>query len=244
MALRKIIIGRSTDCDLVLADMTVSRRHAELEILDNNRLLLTDYESTHGTFLIKNGNEEKVTQQLVTKYDVLRFGKAKMSVSEILSTTHFHEQDVFEPQFTTNQTPTPNYNYQNTNDNLQSQDSSRQNSMTFSDLYFSFNGRISRSTYWLKYLLPYILLMMIFILIEISNHKSPNDIRFHSLVLYLIIFIPSLSMNVKRCHDRNKSGWFLFINVLPVIGSLWFLIETAFIGGKSGTNKYGPDPLK
>ena len=85
MTLRKITIGRSTECDFVLPDSTVSRRHAELEILDDNRLLLTDYESTHGTFLIKNGKEQRINQQLITKYDVLRFGRTKIPVSEILA---------------------------------------------------------------------------------------------------------------------------------------------------------------
>ena len=50
---RKITIGRSTECDLVLADISVSRLHAELELLENSRLLLTDCHSSQGTFLIR-----------------------------------------------------------------------------------------------------------------------------------------------------------------------------------------------
>lgn len=144
----KIIIGRSNDCDLVLADMTVSRRHAEIEMIDSNRLLLTDCQSTHGTFVIRGGNEQKVKQQIITKHDNLRFGNIRIPVSEVLSATHFHEQVEFEPEVLSDQAPSYTYNQQS-NGNLQVKDT-----MTFSELYFSFNGRISRSTYFLKGILP------------------------------------------------------------------------------------------
>ena len=248
MTLRKITIGRSTECDFVLPDSTVSRRHAELEILDDNRLLLTDYESTHGTFLIKNGKEQRINQQLITKYDVLRFGKTKIPVSEILAACHFHEQEVYAPQFNTNQPP-PNYNNQNFNVNSQSIEATRPKEMSFGDLYFSFDGRVSCSVYWKKLLIPYFLcLLVIFLFGYDANTPSPIPLSDNALIFYfifsIIYIIPSFSMTVKRCHDRNKSGWFLFIVLIPVIGGLWFFIETYFISGTRGANKYGPDPLR
>ena len=71
---KKITIGRSSVCDLVLADMTVSRHHAEIELLENNRLLLTDCQSTQGTFVINGGQENRVKQKFITELDTLRFG--------------------------------------------------------------------------------------------------------------------------------------------------------------------------
>ena len=94
MTHQKITIGRSLDCDLVLADISVSRLHAVLELLSNNRLLLTDCQSTQGTFVIRGGTEERIQAQMVTKYDLLRFGNIKIPVSEILMATHLAENTV------------------------------------------------------------------------------------------------------------------------------------------------------
>ncbi len=48
---------------------------------------------------------------------------------------------------------------------------------------------------------------------------------------------------MKRYHDRNKSGWWVLIVFVPVIGGLWYLIECGFLRGTPGPNNYGPDPL-
>jgi len=87
MTSKKIIIGRSTECDLVLADMTVSRHHAEIELLENKRILLTDCQSTQGTFLISDGQESRVKQKLISEFDTIRFGKITISLKEILTET-------------------------------------------------------------------------------------------------------------------------------------------------------------
>ena len=68
-------------------------------------------------------------------------------------------------------------------------------------------------------------------------------------VLTLILFIVPLAwMNlclmVKRWHDRNRSGLWLLINLIPGIGQMWTLIECGFIAGTPGGNKYGPSPVK
>ena len=83
----KITIGRSTDCDLVLADLTVSRLHAEIELLENNDLLLSDCQSTRGTSVIRDGNEEKIRQKIILGTDFLRFGDISISVKEVLTAT-------------------------------------------------------------------------------------------------------------------------------------------------------------
>jgi uncharacterized membrane protein YhaH (DUF805 family) len=54
---------------------------------------------------------------------------------------------------------------------------------------------------------------------------------------------PSLAIYVKRWHDRGKSGWWVLIVFVPIIGYLWLLIECGFLAGDDGPNEYGPDPL-
>lgn len=61
--------------------------------------------------------------------------------------------------------------------------------------------------------------------------------------LFIIFLWTSLMIEVKRWHDRNKSGWWILIVLLPVIGPLWALAECGFFKGTEGANHFGPDPL-
>jgi uncharacterized membrane protein YhaH (DUF805 family) len=63
------------------------------------------------------------------------------------------------------------------------------------------------------------------------------------LVFGVVYFWAALALAVKRWHDRNKSGWWVLIALVPVVGGLWYLIECGFLAGTSGPNKYGADPL-
>ncbi len=63
------------------------------------------------------------------------------------------------------------------------------------------------------------------------------------LVVFVVAFWISLAAGVKRFDDRNKSGWWVLIVFVPVIGGLWYLIECGFLKGTTGPNTYGPDPL-
>lgn len=82
---RKYTIGRAPTCDIVLADESVSRVHAELAFLVDGRLLVTDCRSTQGTMLLRlSGAQVPVRQELVSPRDALRFGTVTMPVAELL----------------------------------------------------------------------------------------------------------------------------------------------------------------
>jgi len=53
-----------------------------------------------------------------------------------------------------------------------------------------------------------------------------------------------LMFGVKRCHDRDKSGWWILLSVVPVIGWIWAIIELGCLKGADGPDRYGPDPLR
>ena len=242
---RKITIGRSTDCDLVLADMTVSRLHAELELLENNRLLLTDCHSSQGTFVIRCGHEEKVKQQTVSKHDQLRFGNIKIPVSEILTATHLYEQDapVVEVEKPVQKIKASGNMNQEPNKNPQP-DYHPEETESFSRLYFSFDGRVSRSSYWLKFMLPYSVIYIVLAMLDMGSGSFDPTIGYgtYSGLFTLAGIIPSLAMGAKRCHDRDRSGWFLLVGLIPLV-NIWLLIEVWFIKGTEGVNQYGPDPM-
>ena len=67
------------------------------------------------------------------------------------------------------------------------------------------------------------------------------------IILGLLMFplmLVGIIVQIKRWHDRDKSGWWVLINLVPCIGPFWALIECGFLRGTPGPNKYGPDPLQ
>lgn len=92
--------------------------------------------------------------------------------------------------------------------------------------YAVFQGRASRSEYWYFFLFNFIFI----IIISLIDTKTQTI----SAIYNLLVFIPSLAVGVRRIHDVNKSGWFLFIPIYNLI----LLIRK----GDKGDNKYGPDP--
>ena len=86
--------------------------------------------------------------------------------------------------------------------------------MSLKILYFSFEGRISRSTFWLKLCLPLSILGLLVNLIDwLVNARGVIVVAWSFIVLW-----PWLAGQAKRWHDRDKSAWWILINLVPVIG--------------------------
>lgn len=62
--------------------------------------------------------------------------------------------------------------------------------------------------------------------------------------LAVICICPYFALQIKRWHDRDKSGLWMLIVFVPFIGVLWSLIELGFLRGSAGRNRFGPDPLR
>jgi uncharacterized membrane protein YhaH (DUF805 family) len=60
-------------------------------------------------------------------------------------------------------------------------------------------------------------------------------------LFYLAIFIPALAVQVRRFHDQDKSGWFVLLNFIPLVGGLIVFIFMC-LDGTRGDNRFGPDP--
>ena len=50
-------------------------------------------------------------------------------------------------------------------------------------------------------------------------------------------------LTIKRAHDRNRTGWYALIILIPLAGPLWFLVEFGFLSGTAGPNRFGADPV-
>jgi uncharacterized membrane protein YhaH (DUF805 family) len=113
--------------------------------------------------------------------------------------------------------------------------------MALTTLYFSSHGRISRKVYWLASLPLLALSMFPDLLIRAAATREEAAVL--SLIVLLVLAVPGLMVSIKRFHDRNKSGWFVLVNLIPLIGPLWVLLELGFLRGTKGSNRFGPDPL-
>jgi uncharacterized membrane protein YhaH (DUF805 family) len=63
----------------------------------------------------------------------------------------------------------------------------------------------------------------------------------YSLVALLLLW-PHLAVGIKRCHDRNQTGLWMLLLLVPVIGWFWWLINLGLLDGTPGPNQYGPSP--
>lgn len=61
-------------------------------------------------------------------------------------------------------------------------------------------------------------------------------------VVALILWVFEISLSVRRWHDLNKSGWWVLINLIPIIGWIYSLVMLGFMPGDQGANNYGPPP--
>jgi uncharacterized membrane protein YhaH (DUF805 family) len=71
--------------------------------------------------------------------------------------------------------------------------------------------------------------------------QSRNGIGLFTGIFALLTLIPTIIVYVKRFHDRDKSGWWVLIGLIPIIGVIWLLIELGFLKGTPGPNRFGTD---
>ena len=119
-------------------------------------------------------------------------------------------------------------------------------------ILFAFDGRIPRRIWWIVSILKNAGIYGLFIALLALSEMGVLD-EFGSdgflvafVILALIAAIPvmwiTLAVTCKRFHDRDKSGWWYLITVVPYIGPLWLFIECGCLRGTFGPNAYGPDP--
>ena len=103
--------------------------------------------------------------------------------------------------------------------------------------YADFSGRARRSEYWywtLAVVLAYVAVTVINAVIR------PLGVLL-LVVVALGAFLPGLAVGVRRLHDTNRSGAFLLLGLIPLVGGIVLLVFTCS-DGTPGTNRYGPSP--
>ncbi|MEE9424660.1 MAG: DUF805 domain-containing protein [Methylococcales bacterium] len=102
-------------------------------------------------------------------------------------------------------------------------------------------GRLSRLDYW-KF--TGVMYAVLFALGGIANALDATEAAEPVFMAIIIPFIVvGFIVQIKRWHDRNKTGWWVLINLIPLLGAIWSLIELGFFKGTVGANNYGEDPV-
>ncbi|MDE6018366.1 MAG: DUF805 domain-containing protein [Muribaculaceae bacterium] len=103
--------------------------------------------------------------------------------------------------------------------------------------YCNFSGRASRSEFWWYSLFTFILSAAI----SIVFCWSQNAMNIITGLVNLALLLPSLGLAVRRLHDIDKSGWWIFISLIPVVG--WILLIVWYCkDSQMEANEYGPVP--
>ena len=109
--------------------------------------------------------------------------------------------------------------------------------------YASFEGRASRSEYWFFVLFTIVACIAAMVTDSLIGSSIDGEAYgFIYLLTALALFVPSISVGVRRLHDTDRSGWWYWLFLLPLIGGIvllvWFCQR-----GSVGENQYGGDPL-
>lgn len=91
--------------------------------------------------------------------------------------------------------------------------------------YATFDGRASRSEYWWFFLFTFLVSMATGIVSETLSG-----------LFSLAVLLPSLAVGARRLHDTDRSGWFLLLWIIPIVG--WIVLLIWFIQEGKEPNRY------
>jgi uncharacterized membrane protein YhaH (DUF805 family) len=107
--------------------------------------------------------------------------------------------------------------------------------------YVEFSGRARRKEFWMFVLISAVISLVLSIIDRAIGTDSANGGGLLKSIYGLAVLLPSIAVAVRRLHDIGRSGWWLLLSFLIVIGwiilIIWYAQE-----GQPGGNKYGPDP--
>jgi uncharacterized membrane protein YhaH (DUF805 family) len=102
--------------------------------------------------------------------------------------------------------------------------------------YATFSGRARRSEYWFFALFEALVNIAAGVVDGVVNSSLIGALA------AIALFLPSLAVSVRRLHDIDRSGWWLLIGLIPILG--WILLFIwACTKGTLGPNRFGRDPL-
>ncbi len=109
--------------------------------------------------------------------------------------------------------------------------------------YATLEGRATRSEYW-WFALAYVTLLFCALIADgiLQTPIAYQWMRVFTFLIWLAMLVPSIAVGVRRFHDLGKSGWWILIGCVPLVGLVIQLYMFSRLG-TPGPNLYGPDPL-
>ncbi|MBP9591974.1 MAG: DUF805 domain-containing protein [Steroidobacteraceae bacterium] len=108
--------------------------------------------------------------------------------------------------------------------------------------YATFEGRARRKEYWF-FILFNVLAVVVLGIIDVVLGTSSKEAGLGLLsgIYLLAVLLPALAVTVRRLHDTDRSGWWILIEFIPLIGGLVLLVFT-LLDSTPGSNRFGPSP--
>ena len=108
--------------------------------------------------------------------------------------------------------------------------------------YADFNGRSQRTEYWLFVLFCLVVSIVLAIVDRgIGTYSAAAGVGLLGGIFSLAVLLPGIGVSVRRLHDTSRSGWWLLIALIPLIGEIVLLVFMVQ-DSSTGTNAYGPSP--
>ena len=108
--------------------------------------------------------------------------------------------------------------------------------------YATFSGRAQRSEYWYFVLFYFVIFIGLAIVDGITgSFDEEAGMGLLGSLFVIAMLIPSLAVGVRRLHDTNRSGWWLLVSIIPVIGLIVLVVFT-IQDSQPGQNQFGPNP--
>jgi uncharacterized membrane protein YhaH (DUF805 family) len=101
--------------------------------------------------------------------------------------------------------------------------------------YAVFDGRAGRPEYWWFFLINTIISVILDLVIPGATGQVLGAIY------ALAVLLPSIGVGIRRLHDTNRTGWWLLVSLVPLVGWIWIIVLLA-LAGDEGPNRYGPPP--
>lgn len=105
--------------------------------------------------------------------------------------------------------------------------------------YAVFEGRASRTEYWMYFLFTVIVSIILGILDSILGTRSSYGLGLLGSLYSLAVLLPGLGVTIRRLHDTGRSGWWFLIVLVPFVGWIVLLVFM-ILDSQPGDNQYGP----
>jgi len=108
--------------------------------------------------------------------------------------------------------------------------------------YATFTGRARRKEFWFFTLGNFLAVLGLGVVDGLMGNFDPQyEIGPLSGLYLLAVLVPSIAVTVRRLHDTDRSGWWILLGLIPIVGGL-VLLYFEVLDSQPGTNRFGPNP--